>query len=104
MTIEDPLLYRGGGETLSTPSFILTGGVNARVESMGVSGGTTTLSGNKVTLASYKHKPTSYFGKLPSTLTTLVNGKTISPLGGGGGEGHNRFFNFTHGGGCNGKN
>ena len=50
------------GEKNTTSSFILTGGVNARVESVGVSGGTTSLSGNKLTLASYKHKLTSNLG------------------------------------------
>ena len=51
-----PTSSQGGKNT--TSSFILTGGVNARVESVDVSGGTTTLPEKKLTLASaYQHKP-----------------------------------------------
>ena len=82
MTIEDPFFHRGG-RTLRLSSFVvLTGGVNANVESGGVNGGTTSLPGAKLTLANYTtQKPTSDFAKLSSTVTAGVNRKSNSSPG-----------------------
>ena len=75
-----PISPQGGKNT--TSSFVLTGGVNASVESGGVNGGTTSLPGAKLTLANYTtQKPTSDFGKLSSTITTGVNRKSNSSPG-----------------------
>ena len=66
------------GQKNTTSLFVPTGGVNASVESGGVSnGGSTLLPGAKLTLANYVHKPTSNFANVSST----VNGKD-NPLTG----------------------